>query len=225
MDEETGTKYIVVSVERNACTDLEVKGKPHLKFDGLVAWALAIDESKWKKKLNIACRSDPTWRYRECIPMDPSDFDIDRRVIPFIPSVTPMAKKRMKRDPDDISPEKNWKPSTKSQRTERGRHTNLATKKFFQHKVDMCVSAEVPCQAAVWLFRALHAACDSNSGNYRMAMETSLEWASIPDISRAIFFVLGIDIDIPAEKCACKSQFLRNSINHCLALAEAFECV
>jgi len=58
-----------------------------------------------------------------------------------------------------------------------------------------------------------------------MAMETSLEWASVPDISRAIFFVLGVDIEIPAEKCACKSQFLRNSILHCLEIAKDFEYV
>jgi len=30
VDEETGTKYVVISVERNACPDLVVKGKPHL---------------------------------------------------------------------------------------------------------------------------------------------------------------------------------------------------
>ena len=54
-----------------------------------------------------------------------------------------------------------------------------------------------------------------------MAMETSLEWASVPDISRAIFFVLGVDIEIPAEK----SQFLRNSILHCLEIAKDFEYV
>ena len=59
IDEETGVKYVVVSVERNACSDLVVKGKPHMKFNGLVAWALAIDDSKWKKKLNSACRNDP----------------------------------------------------------------------------------------------------------------------------------------------------------------------
>ena len=64
IDEETGTKYVVISVERNACSDLVLKGKPHLKFDGLVAWTLAIDDSKWKKKLNSACRTDSTWRYR-----------------------------------------------------------------------------------------------------------------------------------------------------------------
>ena len=42
IDEETGTKYVVVSVERNACPDLVVKGKPQLKFNGLVAWALVV---------------------------------------------------------------------------------------------------------------------------------------------------------------------------------------
>jgi len=154
--------------------------------------------------------------------MDPSDFDLDRHVIPFIPSVTPM-KKRIKRDPDDISPDKIWKPSTQSKRTERGKHVDVSTKRFFQHKIDLCVSEDVPCQAAVWLFRALHSACSSNCGDYRMAMETSLEWASVPDITRSIFYVLGIDIETPAEKTACKSQFLRNCINHCLAIAETFD--
>ena len=56
-----------------------------------------------------------------------------------------------------------------------------------------------------------------------MAMETSLEWASIPDISRAILFVLGIDIDIPVEKSACKSEYLRHCILHCLEIANNFE--
>jgi hypothetical protein len=113
LDEESGAKYVIVSVERNADSDLVVKGKPHLKFNGLVAWALPIDDSKWKKKLTSACRTNPTWRYRECIPMDPSDFDIDRHVIPFIPSQTP-SKKKMKKDPDQLSPEYVWKPSAVS---------------------------------------------------------------------------------------------------------------
>ena len=222
IDEESGTKYVVVSVERNADSDLVVKGKPHLKYNGLVAWALAVDGSKWKEKLTKACHRDPTWRYRECIPMDPSDFDIDRHVIPFIPSVTP-SKKRIKRDPDALSPDKVWKPSVQSKRSERGKQADVASRAFFQEKVDACVSPEVPCQAAVWLFRALQSACTSNSGDYRTAMETSLEWASVPDISRAIFYVLGIDIDTPVEKTACKTQFLRNYIHHCLLLAENFE--
>ena len=50
LDEESGAKYVIISVERNADSDLVVKGKPHLKFNGLVAWALPIDDSKWKKK-------------------------------------------------------------------------------------------------------------------------------------------------------------------------------
>jgi hypothetical protein len=103
IDEETGTKCVVISVRHNDCSDLIVKKYTHLKFNGLVAWALALDDSKWKKKMNSACRTDPTWRYRECIPMDPSDFDIDRHIVPFIPSVTPM-KKRIKRDRDQLSP-------------------------------------------------------------------------------------------------------------------------
>jgi len=155
--------------------------------------------------------------------MDPSDFDIDRHIIPIIQSVTPM-KKRIRRDPDDLSPDKVWKPSIQSKRTERGKHTDVATSKFFQQKIDSCVSDDIPCQAAVWLFRALHSVCMSNSGDFRTAMETSLEWASVPDISRAIYFVLGIDIDTPVEKCACKAQYLRICIHHCLTTAANFDC-
>ena len=54
-------------------------------------------------------------------------------------------------------------------------------------------------------------------------METSLEWASIPDISRAILFVLGIDIDLPVEKAACKAEYLRNCILHCIEIADNYE--
>jgi len=101
IDEETGQKYIVISVERNADPDLVVKGKPHLKFNGLVAWALPVDGSKWRNKLTAACKSDTIWRYRECIPMDSSDFDVRRHCIPFVPSETPL-KKRIKRDPGGL---------------------------------------------------------------------------------------------------------------------------
>jgi len=69
-DEESGINYVVVAVERNSDPDLVVKGKPHLKFTGLVAWALAVDGSKWKQKLTSACRNDSTWKYRECVPMN-----------------------------------------------------------------------------------------------------------------------------------------------------------
>jgi len=110
LDEESGQKFVVVSVERNADPDLVIKGKPHLKFNGIVAWALPVDGSKWRTKLTTACKSDTIWRYRECVPMDPLDFDVIRHCIPFVPSETP-SKKRIKKDPEDFSPEKSWKPS------------------------------------------------------------------------------------------------------------------
>jgi hypothetical protein len=50
IDEETGTKYVVISVERNACSDLIVKGKPHLKFNGLVAGLLPLMTQSGNRK-------------------------------------------------------------------------------------------------------------------------------------------------------------------------------
>ena len=201
-----------------------VKGKPHLKFTGLVAWALAVDGSKWKQKLTTACRNDSTWRYRECVPMDPSDFDIEQHIIPYIPSVTPM-KKKIKRDPDALSPEKVWKPSTQSKRMERGKQEVVAAKRFFQQRLKDCVTADLPCQAGIWLYRALCTQCEAAVPNFRTAMESSLEWASMPDMTRAISFILNVDIELPSEKCLSKSIFLQKCIQESLRVAECYDGV
>ncbi len=155
--------------------------------------------------------------------MDPSDFDVDRHVIPFSSSSVTPAKKRMKRNPEQFSPAQVWKPSCRSKRSECDKRLKESTKRFFQCKVDSCVSEDVPCQAAIWLFRALHSACLSTCSDFRMAIETSLEWASIPGISRAILFVLGIDIDLPLEKTACKTEYLRSCIIQCIEIANKYE--
>ena len=42
VDEATGFRYVVVSVERNGDKELVNKTKPHLKFTGIVAWALHL---------------------------------------------------------------------------------------------------------------------------------------------------------------------------------------
>lgn len=77
--------------------------------------------------------------------MDPSNFDIDRHVIPFIPSVTKL-KKKIKRDRDELLPDKVLK---QSKRFERGKQKDVPTRTLFKHKVDSCLSADDPCQAAV----------------------------------------------------------------------------
>jgi hypothetical protein len=51
-------------------------------------------------------------------------------------------------------------------------------------------------------------------------METALEWASIPDIARAIYYVLKVDIELPIEKYISKSNFLRKCIDVCISAAE-----
>jgi len=221
-DEESGQQYVVISVERNADPDLVKKGKPHLQFNGIVAWVLPIDGSKWKQKLTATCRSDDVWKYRECIPMDPSDFDVDRHIIPFVPSSTP-AKKKVKKDPDELSPDKIWKPSKQSDRTERGMRDSLAVKEFFMSRLQDCELKEMPCHACMWLFKSLNNACLAHRTDFRLAMETSLEWASIPDIVRAISFVLAMDIVMPTEKCTNKDVFLKKCISECLDVAEKFE--
>jgi hypothetical protein len=219
LDEESGQKFVVIFVERNADPDLVIKGKPHLKFNGLVAWALPVDGSKWRTKLTAACKCDTIWRYRECVPMDPSDFDIIRHCIPFIPSETP-GKKRVKRDPEDLSPEKIWKPSLESKRAMKGRNTDTMVQEFFKEKIANCALFDVPCPACVWLYKALNTACLVSGTDFRYCMETALEWASVPDITRAIFFVLKIDIDLPREKTMSKSNFLRKCIDFCICIAE-----
>jgi hypothetical protein len=77
VDAETGLKYIVVSVERNGDKTLVNKSKPHLTFTGVVAWVLRFDNSKWRKDMVEKCKAEPDYRYAECEPMDPEDFDID----------------------------------------------------------------------------------------------------------------------------------------------------
>ena len=90
-------------------------------------------------------------------------------------------------------------------------------------KLKDCELKEMPCHACLWLFKALNTACLSNRTDFRLVMETSLEWASIPDIVRAISFVLMIDLDLPTEKCASKTVFLKKCISECIAIAEKFE--
>ena len=113
-------------------------------------------------------------------------------------------------------------PASQSEVNEESDRRSLRTS-FSKSRLTHASLKMSPCQAAIWLFRALHSALLSTSSDFRMAMETSLEWASIPDISRAILFVLGIDIEIPVEKGACKMEYLRNCIHHCLETAANFE--
>ena len=66
VDEESGQKYVVVSVERNGDRDLVNKAKPHLTFTGIVAWVLRFDNSKWRKDMIEQCKTDSIYRYNEC---------------------------------------------------------------------------------------------------------------------------------------------------------------
>jgi hypothetical protein len=103
--------------------------------------------------MNSACKTDPTWRYRDCIPMDLSDFDVDRHVIPFSSSSVTPAKKRMKRDPEQFSPDQVCaKPSCRSKRSECDKRLKESTKRFFQCKVDSCVSEDVISSSPLGLF-------------------------------------------------------------------------
>jgi len=215
VDEETGQEYIVVSVERNQDPELVVKGKPHLKFNGLVVWALPVDGSKWRSKLTPACKTNPTWRYRECVPMDPSDFD----VIPFVSTTTPV-KKRVRRGPDDCSPEKNWKPTLESRRGSKGKIGDAVVQKFIKQRLDLCSFVDAPCSACVWLFRALNTASEVLGSDFRCCMSTALESASIADIITAFSLVLNIDIEMPLERSVSKVNFLRKCVDDVIQLAK-----
>jgi len=90
---------------------------------------------------------------------------------------------------------------------------------FFKEKIECCELVDVPCHACVWLFKALNTSCSIPSSDFRYCMETALEWASIPDIVRAISFVLKVDIDLPVEKTMSKSNFLRKCVDICISIA------
>ena len=88
-----------------------------------------------------------------------------------------------------------------------------------------CVTADLPCQAGIWLYRALCTQCEAAVPNFRTAMESSLEWASMPDMTRAISFILNVDIELPSEKCFSKSIFLQKCIQESLRVAENYDGV
>ena len=91
---------------------------------------------------------------------------------------------------------------------------------FFKEKIASYDLIDVPCPACAWLYKALNNACSVSGYDSHYCMETALEWASVPGIARAIYFVLKVDIDLPREKTMSKSNFLRKCIDVCICIAE-----
>jgi hypothetical protein len=91
----------------------------------VVAWVFSLDAlvpTKWNKAHLAECRTNPGRRYQLWTPMDPADFDVDQRCIPhFVSSIedvaiTPM-KKKVRKDPEELTPDNEWTPSVQSSRS------------------------------------------------------------------------------------------------------------
>ena len=119
----------------------------------------------------------------------------------------------MKKDPEALSPEKIWKHTVDFRRASKGKTSDAVMVQFFKDKVSGCELVDVPCLACIRLFKALNTACYVPTSDFRCCMETALEFATIPDIVRAISFVLNIDIELPSEKTMSKGNFLRKCID------------
>jgi len=218
-DVDTLDQYVVVSVERNGDKLLVNKRKPHLKFTGIVAWVLQYENSKWRKDMIAKSRVDATYRYKECQPMDPSDFDWDQRLIVGSCPKTP-EKKRPKRDRDELTPELVWKPSTASSRTKRGQEEGATVRTFFTARLEACQVKDFTCLPSHWLYNCLLGAVSSSSRDLRIAIETVLEFCAPCDIQTAFREVLSVTVRSREEMKVSKKVYLQFVLWECFQIAE-----
>jgi hypothetical protein len=228
-DEETDRNVIVVSVERNMDDTLRNKSKEHLKFTGVVAWVFNLDgpvPTKWNKAHLEECKVNPTRRYQLCTPMDPADFDVDSRTIPHCMSsmgdvvATPM-KKKGRKDPDDLTPEVEWKPSMQSSRSSKIHDEVNAVSAYVKKSLSACVVENFRSLASRWLYRALQAAVQLSSPDYRVTIQMALETAPLDDMDMAFEDVFGISAkDDSTPRSRNKELYLQGYINNVFDHAE-----
>jgi len=232
VDEETLNNVVVVSVERNNDATLRNKAKEHLKFTGVVAWVFTLDGStptKWNKAHLEECKVNAARRYHLCTPMDPADFDVDQRTIPHVSSTveevcgTPCRKKPRK-DPEELTPEVDWKPSAQSSRSSKLIEEVTAMSKYVKVCIARCILSNFRSLASRWLYRALDAVKEQVSPDFRVIIQVTLESAPIEDMDMAfedIFQVASNDTSSPRTRN--KSQYLLMCINRVYECAEMFE--
>ena len=231
-DEETQRDVVVVSVERNMDSTLRNKDKEHLKFTGVVAWVFNLDgpmPSKWNKAHLEECKNNAERRYQLCTPMDPADFDVDQRTIPHLSltvediAVTP-AKKKPRKDREELTPDIPWKPSTQSSRASNLIEEVTAVSKFVKVCLSRCTTSNFRSLASRWLYRALDSVSQQASPDFRVIIQMSLELAPVEDMDMAFEDIFGLS---PSEDSSPRSrnkgQYLLSCISRVYECAENFE--
>jgi hypothetical protein len=231
-DEKTQRNVVVVTVERNMDETLRNKAKEHLKFTGVVAWVFNLDgpvPTKWNKAHLEECRSNPERRYQLCTPMDPADFDVDQRTIPHTFSsideaiATPI-KKKQRKDPEELTPDNEWKPSMQSSRSTKIHDEVTAMPSFVKDCISKCTVENFRSLASRWLYRALQTAVQSSSPDYRVITQMALESAPVDDMDMAfedIFSLQSNEESTPRSRS--KEFYLQGRINKVFDYAEKLQ--
>jgi hypothetical protein len=231
-DEETQRDVIVVSVERNMDPTLRNKIKEHLKFTGVVAWVFNLDgpiPTKWNKAHLEECKNNAERRYQLCTPMDPADFDLDQRTIPHLAptiediAMTP-AKKKPRKDPEELTPDIQWKPTAQSSRASKLIEEVTAVSKFIKVCLSRCIVSNFRSLASRWLYRALDSVSQQPAPDFRVVIQMSLETAPVEDMDLAFGDIFQISpLDDSSPRSRNKGQYLQSCINRVYECAETFE--
>jgi hypothetical protein len=223
-DEDSGERFIVVSVERNQDPGLVNAKKKKLRFNGIVAWTLPFQDKGISDKLLLECRQDRGLLDLHCVPMDPDDFDIERHIIPSDACCsTPAKKKKEKKDPDDFVPDVAWKPSASSSRGRRSSEMDATLRQFLHHRI-ACTDHFYEHPASKWLLSAIVNSLNPSSNvDIRIGIETCLEFASILDINEAFINVLDIDMEDRVDGRQKRDVYLKHCVNECVRVADGFK--
>jgi hypothetical protein len=158
--------------------------------------------------------------------MDPADFDVDNHTIPHSASSmelidgTPMKKKR-RRDPDELTPEIEWKPSAQSSRSAKIHEEANGLSVFVKKCIAACNVETFRSIASRWLFRALQSAVQLPSQDYRVTIQMALETAPLDDMDMEFEDVFGISAkDDSTPRPRHKEMYLQGYINNVFDHAE-----
>jgi len=160
--------------------------------------------------------------------MNPADFDVDQRIIPHASSssdvmaMTP--KKKPRKDPEDLTPETDWKPSVQSSRSSKIQEEMTTMSKLVKSRLSTCTMETFKSLASRWLYRALQVGVQQVCPDYRVVIQMGLEAAPIDDMDIAFTDVFGLaPIIDPNPRCRNKDRHLHACINRVFDCAKLFE--
>jgi hypothetical protein len=161
--------------------------------------------------------------------MDPADFDVDRRLIPHMMSsndgvpITPI-KKKPRKDPEDLTPEMELKPSVQSSRSTKIDEELTTMSKYVNTCLSRCVVESFNSLASRWLYRTLQVGVQQLRPDYRLVIQMALEAAPLDDMDMAFSDVFGLTNNVESSpRSRNKEKYLQGCINKVFACADGFE--